>query len=206
MNSLALTTLFFFFTAYKTNPTEASFRTFLTEQSFRHHLSRLDDTDAQDESELARSGTTVRPDARTRRGLSSSLKHRSINDSSPFAFANRASVSLRTPRHVYRSFGILSIAAVVPPHSSHRSPTSTTRRANDAINAREDNAEGANGTCVPMIPDSWFIGAFGMWFCAANLDLTWNDVGFSLKDVADESATGVLEIKSLDRVEEGTRA
>ena len=29
--------------AYLTNPSETSFRTFLTEQAFRHHLSRLDD-------------------------------------------------------------------------------------------------------------------------------------------------------------------
>ena len=52
-------------------------------------------------------------DARSTRGPSSgTFANRSITPyaSPPFAFASRASVSLRTPKHIFRSFGILSVA------------------------------------------------------------------------------------------------
>ncbi|KAL5485325.1 hypothetical protein ACEPAI_7967 [Sanghuangporus weigelae] len=189
--------------AYLTNPSEASFRAFLTEQAFRHHLSRLDDVDAQDDAELA--STIVKPGARFRRGLNSSNSaNRSITSyaAPPFAFASRASVSLRTPKHIFRSFGILSVAAVVPTSPSNRS-SSTRRKTGDEIATRVDKESGTGSSS--SIFDSWFIGAFGMWFWTFNLDGLWRDAGLVAKDDVDGTVTGVLGIKALDRSDEFNR-
>ena len=52
------------------------------------------------------------------------------------------------------------------------------------------------------ISDSWFIGIFGMWFWAANLDSFWRDAA---RDEADGTNTGVLEIKALDQPDDLNR-
>ncbi|KAH8119071.1 hypothetical protein DFH11DRAFT_1502066 [Phellopilus nigrolimitatus] len=181
--------------AYMTNPSETSFRAFLTEQAFRHHLSRLDDTDTQDELELASPAT--RPDVRSRRGQSNFLKQRSTSAyaSPPFPFASRASVSLRTPKHIFRSLGILSIAAVVS-SPANRSLANRTQRVEGT--ARVDKNDGCSAY-ASLISDSWFIGAFGMWFWAANLNGLWRDAGIIAKDDVDGTVSGVLEVKALDR-------
>ena len=87
------------------------------------------------------------PDTRSRRGLSSStFANRSITSyaSPPFAFASRASVSLGTPKHIFRSFGILSVAAVVPTSTSPSNRSISTRRQNgDTIATRADKESGA---------------------------------------------------------------
>lgn len=156
--------------AYITNPSETSFRAFLTEQSFRHHLTRLDD--AQDDHQI---------DQRKHALLNAPpAKHGSL-DTSPFQFADRASVSLRTPKHFFRTFGILSIAAVLP--------------SGGGSHARLD------GTNPSLINNSWFIGAFGMWWWAAHLDGFWRDVGIvGPKEEDGSSISGILDMKALDRV------
>ncbi|KAF8894133.1 hypothetical protein BD779DRAFT_978147 [Infundibulicybe gibba] len=155
--------------AYLTNPSENSFRTYLTEQSFRQHLSRLDDA--------------VDEDPATRTHPRSSLQHAAavtgssfpFGYSSPFHFANRASVSLRTPKHVFHSFGILTIAAIVP-------------------TAKSRNNDDRDGY---MISDSWFIGAFGRWWRGGIIEDWYQDVVASSKD--EESwSSGILGMKSLD--------
>ncbi|KAI5120340.1 hypothetical protein M0805_009416 [Coniferiporia weirii] len=191
--------------AYLTNPTETSFRAFLTEQAFRHHLSRLDDVDAQEE--LEPSGNATRPDLLSKRGPSNSLKHRAISAyaSPPFAFANRASVSLRTPKHIFRSFGILSIAAVVPSSPSNRLSSSVNRIQHSDEDATREDKDGDPGAYASLICDSWFIGAFGMWFWAVNLDGFWKIAGFVVKGEVDGTVSGVLELKALDRSDESNR-
>lgn len=158
-----------FHTAYVTNPSETSFRAYLTEQSFRHHLTRLDD--AQDDRQI---------DHR-KHGLldTSSPKHGSL-DSEPFQFADRASVSLRTPKHFFRSFGVLSIAAVLPSGGGGGHPR-------------------LDGTNPSLISNSWFIGAFGMWWWAAHLD-SLRDTGIIGPKEEDSSISGILDMKALDRV------
>ncbi|KAI0066073.1 hypothetical protein BV25DRAFT_1496730 [Artomyces pyxidatus] len=87
------------FLAYLTNPSETSFRSYLTEQSFRHHLSRLDAPyDDHDHSDSEDSG----------------VHYRSASPPSAFHFTSRASVALRTPRHAFHSFAFFTIAAVIP--------------------------------------------------------------------------------------------
>ncbi|KLO20314.1 hypothetical protein SCHPADRAFT_923511 [Schizopora paradoxa] len=156
--------------AYMTNPSETSFRAFLTEQSFRHHLTKLDD--AQDDHQI---------DHRKHGLLDASPEKHGLLDTSPFQFADRASVSLRTPKHFFRSFGVLSIAAVLPSGNGAR--------------GRLD------GTNPSIINNSWFIGAFGMWWWAANLDSFWRGVGIvGPKEEDGASISGILDMKALDRV------
>ncbi|KIM83287.1 hypothetical protein PILCRDRAFT_439222 [Piloderma croceum F 1598] len=170
--------------AYLTNPSENSFRTFLTEQSFRQHLSRLDYTnedehcdpeDARDAYSLIRKGRLYRkPCTSTGNGNGNN------NNDHPFHFANRASVSLRTPKHVFHSFGVCTIAAVVP------FPTGS--GAGHGID--QDTS---------TILDSWFIGAFGRWWRGGVLEAWYRDVVHRAKDEEGWSS-GILGFKALDKL------
>lgn len=103
------------------------------------------------------------------------LKHssNSTDTTSAFHFANRASISIRTPRHALHSFAIFTVAAIVSP-----SP--------------KDVATTEN------ISDSWFIGAFGMWWRGGVLEAWYQDV---ISRTGDEESwtSGVLGMKTLDR-------
>lgn len=157
-------------TAYATNPSEASFRIFLTELSFRHHLSRLDHS--SDDREAAKT---------SQNGLHSTSN--GINNSpSSFQFANRASLSLRTPKHVFHSFGIFTIAAIVP----------LTRAEREALNASLDR----DGS---MISDSWFIGAFGRWWRGGIIEAWYQDV-VARPSPEEGRSSGILGMKALDRL------
>ncbi|KAF8993706.1 hypothetical protein BDQ17DRAFT_1368014 [Cyathus striatus] len=152
--------------AYLTNPSENTFRTYLTEQSFRQHLSRLDES-TDDEHHLHISSHSSR------------LHSRSFDHPSPFHFANRASISLRTPKHVFHSFAIFTIAAMVPISKS---------------TAPEDR----DGW---IISDSWYIGAFGRWWRGGVLETWYQDVIARTKD--EESwSSGILSMKRLDMLDD----
>jgi hypothetical protein len=97
------------FLAYLSNPSETSFRSYLTEQSFRHHLSRLDDPADFDSD---RDGSNRSSSSSQSSSTFGSLE----SGSSAFHFSNRAAVALRTPRHAFHSFGLFTIAAVIPSH------------------------------------------------------------------------------------------
>jgi hypothetical protein len=165
----------YFFSAYLTNPSENSFRTYLTELSFRQHLSRLDDNN-DDDSDVQENQD----------GKSSSFRHSTsgirhalpFDNRSPFHFANRASVSLRTPKHVFHSFGIFTIAAILPLAKGERPPHDR-----DSL----------------MISDSWFIGAFGKWWRGGVLEAWYQDVIARSNDEENWSS-GILGMKTLDRL------
>ncbi|KAK7057287.1 Proteophosphoglycan ppg4 [Favolaschia claudopus] len=158
--------------AYLTNPSENSFRAYLTEQSFRHHLSRLDD--ASDEQD-----TRDKAGPSQRRGISSSTSTVPFDHGSPFHFANRATVSLRTPKHVFHSFGIFTIAAIIPARAERGRP-------------RLDRDSSA------IVTDSWFLGAFGKWYRGGVLDAWYQDVVAHSND-EDSWTSGILGMKSLDK-------
>ncbi|KAF9562795.1 hypothetical protein CPC08DRAFT_662730 [Agrocybe pediades] len=157
----------FFVLAYLTNPSENSFRAYLTEQSFRLHLSRLDDSADESHSSLS-----SRPRFSSPPSTSSVV---AIDNSSLFHFANRASIGLRTPKHVFHRFAIFTIAAMVP-----------TSKSSDS-----DVRDGW------MISDSWYIGAFGKWWRGGVLEAWYQDVIARSKD--EESwSSGILSMKRLD--------
>ncbi|THU95358.1 hypothetical protein K435DRAFT_819750 [Dendrothele bispora CBS 962.96] len=163
--------------AYLTNPSENSFRTYLTELSFRQHLSRLDDNNDDD------TDVSEKPDGKSlsfRHGASGARHTLSFDNRSPFHFANRASVSLRTPKHVFHSFGIFTIAAMVPLAKSDRDRPLHDR---DSL----------------MISDSWFIGAFGKWWRGGILEAWYQDLIAGSSDEENWSS-GILGMKTLDRL------
>ncbi|KIY44370.1 hypothetical protein FISHEDRAFT_51473, partial [Fistulina hepatica ATCC 64428] len=134
--------------AHLTNPSENSFRAYLTEQSFRQHLSRLDENidDA--------------------RNLQRDSHH----------FTNRASVSLRTPRHVFHTFGIFTIAAMLPvsPKTDKTDPLSTS-----------------------FVSDTWFIGAFGRWWRAGPFE-PWCPDMVTLPSDEESSSSGIVAVRTTD--------
>ncbi|TFK22590.1 hypothetical protein FA15DRAFT_671386 [Coprinopsis marcescibilis] len=161
--------------AYLTNPSENSFRAYLTEQSFRHHLSRLDEN-LEDEHAVH---------APRLPHFSSGYPPRNTNgragdSAGAFHFANRASISLRTPKHVFHSFAIFTIAAMVPVAKTSSS---------------SDDRDGWS------ISDSWYIGAFGKWWRGGVWETWYQDVIARTKD--EESwNSGILSIKNLDMLPE----
>jgi hypothetical protein len=106
-----------------------------------------------------------------------------FNNRSPFHFANRASVSLRTPKHAFHSFGIFTIAAMIPLAK---------------VDGKADVRHESDGS---MISDSWFIGAFGKWWRGGVLETWYQDV--MARSSHDESwSSGILVMKTLDRSNE----
>ncbi|KAG7446377.1 uncharacterized protein BT62DRAFT_968124 [Guyanagaster necrorhizus] len=165
--------IFFLILAYLTNPSETSFRTFLTEQSFRQHLSRLDDS-IDDDHDPHGTKSSVR------RGVNSITHTLPFDNRSPFHFANRASVSLRTPKHVFHTCGVFTIAVILPTSKSDRDP----------VDRRSDSI-------VSVISDSWYLGAFGKWWRGGVLDEWYHNV---IAGGDEESwSSGVLGMKTSER-------
>ncbi|EMD37279.1 hypothetical protein CERSUDRAFT_83035 [Gelatoporia subvermispora B] len=164
--------------AYLTNPSETSFRTYLTEQSFRQHLSRLDENSTDESTDPEGSGVHY---TLSRRTLPTTSKSRDFNTASPFHFVNRASVSLRTPKHVFYSFGIFTVAAVYP--AGHPQSRSVVRSANGS-----------------MVSDSWFLGAFGKWWRGGVIQPWWREMLARTKDT-ERCTSGILTLRALDSLE-----
>lgn len=147
----------FVFPAYVTNPSAASFRTFLTELAFRRHLSKLHDASEADPPALTWA------------------RHSHQIDAAPhLQFATRASVSVRSSAHIFRSFGVLTIAAVTPV-ADHR-------------NKPDPDMQGPNSFASDQ--GRWFLGAFGKWWLGGALLLGKADEG--------HANAGLLDIRLLD--------
>ncbi|KAF8739792.1 hypothetical protein RHS02_04911, partial [Rhizoctonia solani] len=140
--------------AYVTNPSAASFRTFLTELAFRRHLSKLHDASEADPPALTWA------------------RHSLAIDAPPhLQFATKASVSVRSSAHIFRSFGIFTIAAVTPV-ADHR------------------NKPDSHPTAFASDHGRWFLGAFGKWWFGGALLLGKGDDG--------HTTAGLLDIRLLD--------
>jgi hypothetical protein len=166
------------YTAYFTNPGETSFRAYLTEQSFRQHLSRLDDTDGDAEPDRYDA-----LDAALRRDI---LRAR---NRPPVHFASRAAVSLRTPRHVLHSCGVLTLGAVLPEDDTRKTPDPSADLLLDG---------------PPAVGDAWYVGAFGRWWRGGVLDAWWLDAVAKTSSTASEGesvAAGILRMSTLDKHE-----
>lgn len=169
--------------AYLTNPSETSFRAYLTEQSFRQHLSHLDDT--TDESSDTDAQYSSRP-----------VDRNTLTDRTPlpFHFANRASVSLRTPKHIFHSIGICTIATTRGAAGvSGRSSSTTSLHGNGNLSGVYHDGS--------VVSDSWFIGAFGHWWRGGLVDSWYHDAMIGSKD-AEGWSSGILGFKALDKLNE----
>ncbi|QRV79395.1 hypothetical protein RhiJN_07410 [Ceratobasidium sp. AG-Ba] len=147
--------------AYVTNPSAASFRTFLTELAFRKHLSKLHDAT---ESESP--------------AVHWARHSHQIDDAPHLQFATRASVSVRSSAHIFRSFGVLTIAAVTPV-------------ADQRTNTNDDNTALTNAFASDH--GRWFLGAFGKWWLGGTLFFGKSDGGYT--------SAGLLDIRLLDESE-----
>ncbi|KAG2150955.1 hypothetical protein DEU56DRAFT_779337 [Suillus clintonianus] len=169
--------------AYLTNPSETSFRAYLTEQSFRQHLSHLDDT--TDESSDTDAQYSSRP-----------VDRNTLTDRTPlpFHFANRASVSLRTPKHVFHSFGICTIATTRGAAGVHgRSSSTASAHGNGNLSGVDHDGS--------VVSDSWFIGSFGHWWRGGLVESWYHDAMIRSKD-AEGWSSGILGFKALDKLNE----
>ncbi|KIO30324.1 hypothetical protein M407DRAFT_155326 [Tulasnella calospora MUT 4182] len=195
-----------FFTAYLSNPTEASFRTFVTELAFRRHITKL--SGGQLSSDDSTTGDVnpssgLSPSRGGRRQADASSTPSSVTPNGPgFHFSNRANISLRTPAHVFRSFLFFTIVIVTPVSNSKAS-------ASDA-HPGKDRSGGKPVSSAATLEGSWYIGAFGQWWLAGTLEFpkTLSRKPPSAKEqlLGDEAAIspfdqkgGVLSMKSLDR-------
>ncbi|KAG8785442.1 hypothetical protein FRC19_011200 [Serendipita sp. 401] len=175
--------------AYVTNPSEASFRTCLTEQVFRRHLQRLHIEDADDNADiesLNNNSSLTRisdgdgrlyslPSHKSPKTLTgSNFGHNLRNQGNKpprVHFTNRSAVSLQTPAHVFRSYGICTIAV-----------TQDIDTASPFVSSQ--NCSSSNGhtveTAVPVrqmkIRGTWFIGAFGKWWVGGVLEISKEDL------------------------------
>ncbi|KAI0305648.1 hypothetical protein B0F90DRAFT_1815237 [Multifurca ochricompacta] len=196
------------FLAYLSNPSETSFRSYLTEQSFRHHLSRLDDPTDSDNTESNESPESLSPSSSSSSSSSSNQSTTSTfrsleSGSSAFHFSNRAAVALRTPRHTFHSFGFFTIAAVIP------SPTHKVHPSSRHSPSLVPSSASARITSVTSDPDlisvkeAWFIGAFGKWWRGGFVDPAWPPHPTSHSKSDEEGwSSGILNIKALDKLDD----
>ncbi len=184
------------FLAYLSNPSEVSFRSYLTEQSFRHHLSRLDDPADLDPADSDENSKT---NYRSPSNQSSSSTFGLLESgSSAFHFSNRASIALRTPRHAFHSFGFFTVAAVISNQKAH--PPS--RETSSAVSSSHSTAGIPDQDLLPL-KEAWFVGAFGRWWRGGVVDPAWSTHS-SAHSKGDEEgwSSGILSIKALDQLED----
>ena len=152
--------------------------------SFKQHLSQLDESGQDSDSVSDDSGVHF---SLLRRSAANARKSGSSFDpTSPFHFVSRASVSLRTPKHVFHSFGILTVAAVYPAGR----PSS---RGNSHHAIHTDNLSTA-------ISDAWYVGAFGRWWRGGVIQSWWHEMLANAKDT-ERCGSGLLDVKALDSLE-----
>jgi hypothetical protein len=178
--------------AYLSNPSETSFRSYLTEQSFRHHLSRLDDPADPDHADSERSKANYHSSSSPSSPTCGSLE----SGSSAFHFSNRAAIALRTPRHAFHSFGFFTIAAVIPNLKAHPSSRGTS-----SVVSSSRNTTGAPDHDLLPFKEAWFVGAFGRWWRGGVVDPAWPPHPSSPSSEEGWSS-GILNIKALDRLED----
>lgn len=188
-----------------TNPSETSFRTFLTEQAFRRHLHKLSDSEGlEDETEDAL-GFNANKDKTKRYALphhevikpgsqASVIKQGNGNTGTlRFHFTHRLAVSLQTPTHVFRSYGLCTIAVTqqVDTEKSYTTHSQVKRRRSSnslkhfghhnhdhhshplSVESRKSCA-----TCKQngKIDGTWYIGVFGRWWVGGELEFLKEDL------------------------------
>ncbi|TFK81986.1 hypothetical protein K466DRAFT_501127, partial [Polyporus arcularius HHB13444] len=91
----------------------------------------------------------------------------------------------RTPKHVFYSFGVLTIAAVYP-----------TGRSSARGNSHMIQSEHLGS----LVSDAWYVGAFGRWWRGGIIQSWWHELLANTKD-AERCGSGILDVKALDVLE-----
>ncbi|EST09463.2 hypothetical protein PSEUBRA_000674 [Kalmanozyma brasiliensis GHG001] len=150
--------------AFWTNPSEASFRPFLTDLVFRERLRLLnqdqDAAESHSQADDAAAGTSSPTTAARKSDTNafSSLLSTASYASGPFAvtFGSKVALSVRTPPFHRKDLGLLSIVTIsqsMPSRSVHAQRAEASQQS-----TRSAKAHGA------MDCTSLFIGAFGKWW------------------------------------------
>lgn len=207
--------------AFWTNPSEASFRPFLTDLVFRERLRLLNDEDAAEShphnAQAASDTSTTEPSAARRSDPNafSSLLSTASYSSGPFAltFGSRVALSVRTPPFHRKDLGLLSIVTIsqsMPLRAAHDQPRALlSSKSNPRASSRADGTV----DCTSL-----FLGAFGKWWV----------LGFGIPDLpnprspnpehqtktgreeleenmTDVTGWGVIEMRSIDPEPESRR-
>jgi hypothetical protein len=226
-----------------TNPSDSSFRSYLTELSFRRHLRELHrpsppaaEADLEDHtpsvghlkagstpnangpanlqglhwskiraakeamntdgavslpaSSMAASSAVVGATAAgTRNGLTAEGLSIPPHKLPPFRFANRVSISLRTPVYTRRDLGLFTIVTIAP------NPGSTLKTGRDHNGKIVKWIEPE--TAESLLAGVWFVGMFGRWWMAGLVRPTPTPAGQE-----ESPRAGVLGMRSLDGTED----
>ncbi|KZO98921.1 hypothetical protein CALVIDRAFT_427377 [Calocera viscosa TUFC12733] len=207
--------------AYFTNPNEASFRTFLTELTFRRHLTQLHIPVLA--SPDSSTGAVTVHSGKGGAGKSSetadkgSLTSKSLalptagKQAAGFLFTNRAAVSFRTGPHTLRSFGLFSLGIVQPllnpsaPGEPKPASASGKSRASAAASASAATLADESASLPEDLPGLWIIGAFGTWWIGGPLVPIPQRKGRGKEKCKDGkgSQARIISIHKLDNVESG---
>ncbi|KZT57745.1 hypothetical protein CALCODRAFT_508600 [Calocera cornea HHB12733] len=214
--------------AYFTNPNEASFRTFLTELTFRRHLTQLHIPVLA--SPDSKAPVAVHKGSGISAGKSSDGADKGagalVKSPSPsaggkqqpagFLFTNRAAVSFRTGPHTLRSFGLFSLGIVqpllnppalgepkpVPPpvQNGGKGRSSISLAASSAATLADESA-----SLPEDLPGLWIIGAFGTWWIGGPLVPIPQRKGRGKEKCKDGKGAQarIISIHKLDNVESG---
>lgn len=168
--------------AYSTRPSDASFRSYLTDLSLHQHLRHIHDQSRRSaspssppeaaspaEGEQAASGDGATTDA-------SATDITTGEDWDPdqtyphvLTFANRISVSLRTPPYVRHDYALFSIVMVAHPAIAcpNLFPTKGSQKKVNAAKASACAKCAAPDSSIHHSRTSWYVGAFGRWWIGA---------------------------------------
>lgn len=152
--------------AFWTNPSEASFRPFLTDLVFRERLRLLNDQDAVDShaqnhdaaaSPSKDSGSSRKSDPNAFSSLLSTASY----SSGPFAltFGSKVALSVRTPPFHRKDLGLLSIVTI-----SQSMPSRSLHDQQRTSQQSKSHARGSGKLDGSVDCTSLFIGAFGKWW------------------------------------------
>ena len=184
-----------------TNPTESSFRSYLTELSFRRHLADIHRPVIDDVSHApgAQNGTvTEKANGELSNGHNATAtKHPSGSETppiAPFRFANHVAISLRTPPLAYRSLLFFALAFTSPVCAP--------------IFVSDSGSKGKG--CAVRDPVVVFLGLMGHWIYVGSLPARFQWIArLLLEEIRDRSSkkdpvtrAGIIEMRAVPPKEE----
>ena len=149
--------------AWWSNPSDSSFRPFLTDFTFRERLRLLHES-----SDSSIASADVSDSSKSPEQDASKLSPRNIQahlfSTSPFAvtFGSRLSLSVRTPPYVRKDFRLFSVVTIyhsVPLHFVGMSGEAASAKSRSQSAAEPGSASGTTSDYTSI-----FIGAFGRWW------------------------------------------
>lgn len=160
--------------AYLTNPSDSSFRSYLTDSSLHQHLRHIKEQQQllSDSPTGTKSQSCCGAQSATRlQGEDNSLSSIWISEPAPphvLTFSNRISISLRTPPYTRRDYGLLSLVTVSHAPESDTESSCGSRESSHgfAVQGSPIKQRGTSQVAPQRRHTSVFIGIFGRWWHA----------------------------------------